>query len=322
MPGSGLIERSPTIGFLAFSAVFCDIVAPSQFGGPPVNHDKLIVPHDAKIKLKDYDPDDTGPFKQKEDALAKLGDDIETLADLQDVLYAQNTYAVLLIFQAMDAAGKDGTIKHVMSGVNPQGCQVFSFKAPSSEELDHDYLWRCMKALPERGRIGIFNRSYYEEVLVAKVHPQILERQQLPDEAKVDDIWKYRYREINNFEEYLVRNGIFILKFFLNVSKKVQKERFLERLTNPEKNWKFSLTDAKERAYWNQYMDAYEDMLNNTSTRHAPWHVVPADHKWFTRAAVADIIVKKLASLNLKYPAVTEEHRRELQTAKEMLEKE
>jgi PPK2 family polyphosphate:nucleotide phosphotransferase len=287
-----------------------------------MNHDAFLVPPGGNIRLKSYDPDDTGPFKQKEDALAKLEDDIERLAELQDVLYAQNTYALLLVFQAMDAAGKDGTIKHVMSGVNPQGCQVYSFKAPSSEELDHDYLWRCMKALPERGRIGIFNRSYYEEVLVAKVHPEIIARQQLPEEGKGDGIWKRRYDEINNFEEYLVRNGIVVLKFFLNVSKKVQKQRFLERLTNPDKNWKFSLADAKERAFWNDYMDAYEDMVNHTSTRHAPWYIVPADHKWFTRAAVADIIVRKLESLDLKYPVVTEDHRKELQAARQMLEQE
>ena len=287
-----------------------------------MNHDQFLVPPDKKIKLEDYDPDDTGPFKQKEDAVAKLQDDIEQLAELQDVLYAQNTYAILLIFQAMDAAGKDGTIKHVMSGVNPQGCQVFSFKAPSSEELDHDYLWRCMKALPERGRIGIFNRSYYEEVLVAKVHPEIIQRQQLPEETKNDDLWKRRYEEIKSFEEYLSHNGVVILKFFLNVSKKEQKERFLERLNNPDKNWKFSLADAKERGFWESYMEAYEDMLNHTSTGHAPWYVIPADHKWFTRTAVADIIVKTLKSLDLKYPTVSADHRSELQAAKEMLEKE
>jgi PPK2 family polyphosphate:nucleotide phosphotransferase len=287
-----------------------------------MNHDHLIVPPDSKIALHDYDPDDTRPFKEKDDALEKLRDDIERLADLQDVLYAQNTYALLLVFQAMDAAGKDGTIKHVMSGVNPQGCQVYSFKAPSYEELDHDYLWRCTKALPERGRIGIFNRSYYEEVLVAKVHPDILSRQQLPEADMNEDIWKNRYREINHFEEYLVRNGIVVLKFFLNVSKKEQKRRFMERLDNPDKNWKFSLGDAKERAHWDRYMDAYEAMLNHTSTRHAPWHVIPADHKWYTRAAVADIIVKKLESLRLAYPVVTDEHRRELKAAREMLENE
>ncbi|MBI5648784.1 MAG: polyphosphate kinase 2 family protein [Ignavibacteriae bacterium] len=284
-----------------------------------MDHSPYLVPHDEKRKLKDFDPDFTGHFTEKEEALGKLREDIEELATLQDVLYAQNTYAMLLIFQAMDAAGKDGTIKHVMSGVNPQGCQVYSFKAPSAEELDHDYLWRCMKALPERGRIGIFNRSYYEEVLVTRVHPEIIDRQQLPAEAKKGDVWKRRYEEINNIEEYLVRNGIVILKFFLNVSKKEQKKRFLERLQRPEKNWKFSINDAKERQHWDAYMDAYEAMLNATSTKHAPWYVIPADHKWFTRAAVADIIVRRLRDLDLSYPEVDELHRAELRKAEEML---
>ena len=287
-----------------------------------MNPSKFIVPSGAGIRLKDFDPEDTGEFKSKEDAVEKLSTDIADLANMQDILYAQNTYALLLIFQAMDAAGKDGTIKHVMSGVNPQGCQVFSFKAPSPEELDHDYLWRCTKALPERGRIGIFNRSYYEEVLVARVHPEILERQQLPKEAKGGSVWKRRYKEINNFEEYLVSNGIIVLKFFLNVSKKEQKRRFLERLTKAEKHWKFSLTDAKERGHWADYMDAYERMLEATSTVHAPWHVVPADHKWFTRAAVADIIVKKLRSLDLRHPEIDDVQREELRKAKAMLEAE
>ena len=284
-----------------------------------MDHDPFLVPYDEKRKLRDFDPDDTGSFKTKEEALGKLQDDIEELANLQDVLYAPNTYALLLIFQAMDAAGKDGTIKHVMSGVNPQGCQVYSFKAPSAEELDHDYLWRCMKALPERGRIGIFNRSYYEEVLVTRVHPEIIERQQLPADAKKGDVYGRRYEEINNFEEYLVRNGIAILKFYLNVSKKEQKKRFLERLQRPEKNWKFSINDAKERMHWKEYMDAYEAMMNATSTKHAPWYVIPADHKWFTRAAVADIVVKKLRSLDLRYPEVSEAHLTELRAAEAML---
>jgi PPK2 family polyphosphate:nucleotide phosphotransferase len=287
-----------------------------------MNHEPFIVPPGGKIKLKNFDPDFTGDFKSKDDALEKLEGDIKELAQQQDVLYAQNIYSVLLIFQAMDAAGKDGTIKHVMSGVNPQGCQVYSFKAPSPEELDHDYLWRCMKSLPERGRIGIFNRSYYEEVLITRVHPKILDAQQLPKKAKSGDVWKNRYSEINGFEEYLVRNGIVVLKFFLNVSKKTQKERFLERLNNPEKNWKFSVNDAKERTYWDGYMDAYESMLEHTSTEWAPWYVIPADHKWFTRAAVADIIVKKLRTLDLRYPEVNEEHLKELQEARRMLESE
>ena len=288
-----------------------------------MNHDNLIVPPGKKIKLKDYAPDFTGKFKSKEEAQEKLQADIEKLAELQDVLYAQDTYALLLIFQAMDAAGKDGIIKHVMSGVNPQGCQVFAFKAPSSEELDHDYLWRNMKALPERGRIGIFNRSYYEEVLVVRVHPEILNGQRIPKEEKdVKGIWKKRFEDINNFERYLTRNGIVILKFFLNVSKKEQKERFLERIDTPEKNWKFAAADVKERGHWDEYMNAYEEMFNNTSTEWAPWYIIPADHKWFTRAAVADVIVAKLKSLDLKYPVVSDERKQELLKAKAMLESE
>jgi PPK2 family polyphosphate:nucleotide phosphotransferase len=286
-----------------------------------MNHEHLIVPPGKKITLKDFDPDFTGKFKTKDEAQEKLQADIERLAALQDVLYAQDTYALLLIFQAMDAAGKDGIIKHVMSGVNPQGCQVFSFKAPSSEELDHDYLWRSMKALPERGRIGIFNRSYYEEVLVVRVHPEILNGQRIPKEEKdAKNIWQKRFEDINNFERYLSRNGIVILKFFLNVSKKEQKKRFLERIDTPEKNWKFSAADVKERGHWNEYMNAYEDAFNHTSTEWAPWYIIPADHKWFTRAAVADIIVAKLQSLDLKYPTVGEERKQELLKAKEMLE--
>jgi PPK2 family polyphosphate:nucleotide phosphotransferase len=288
-----------------------------------MNHENFIVPPGKKITLKDFDPDFTGKFKTKDEAQEKLRADIEKLAALQDVLYAQDTYALLLIFQAMDAAGKDGIIKHVMSGVNPQGCQVFSFKAPSSEELDHDYLWRSMKALPERGRIGIFNRSYYEEVLVVRVHPEILDGQRIPKEEKDGkNIWQKRFEDINNFERYLSRNGIVILKFFLNVSKKEQKKRFLERIDTPEKNWKFSAADVKERGHWNEYMNAYEDAFNHTSTEWAPWYIIPADHKWFTRAAVADVIVAKLKSLDLKYPTVSEERKQELLKAKEMLENE
>jgi PPK2 family polyphosphate:nucleotide phosphotransferase len=240
---------------------------------------------------------------------------------LQDVLYAQDTYALLLIFQAMDAAGKDGIIKHIMSGVNPQGCQVYSFKTPSQEELDHDFLWRNMKALPERGRIGIFNRSYYEEVLIVRVHPEILDGQRLPKKEKKDtDLWKHRYEDINSVEQYLTRNGIVILKFFLNVSKKEQKKRFLERIDAPEKNWKFSFGDIKERERWNDYMDAYEDMLNATSTEWAPWYVIPADKKWFTRVAVADIVSNKLKSLNLRYPEISDTRRKELLEARKLLE--
>ena len=287
-----------------------------------MNHEPFIVPPGKKIKLKDYDPAFTGNFQSKDEALVKLQEDVRRLAKYQDVLYAQNTYALLIIFQAMDAAGKDGAIEHVMSGVNPQGCQVFSFKQPSSEELDHDYLWRSSKALPERGRIGIFNRSYYEEVLIVRVHPEILNLQQLPLELREKNIWKRRFDEINNFEHYLVNNGIVVIKFFLNVSKEEQKSRFLKRIVTPEKNWKFSLGDAKERGHWDQYMEAYEDMFNHTSTKHAPWHIIPADHKWFTRAAVADVIITKLKSLKLSYPTVSEEHRQELLKAKEVLESE
>jgi PPK2 family polyphosphate:nucleotide phosphotransferase len=221
----------------------------------------------------------------------------------------------------MDAAGKDGTIKHVMSGVNPQGTQVFSFKAPSAEELDHDYLWRCYKALPERGRIGIFNRSYYEEVLVVRVHPEILKSSQLPQEA-FKGIWKTRFEQINNFERYLVQNGVHVLKFYLNVSKEEQRRRFLARIDRPEKNWKFSLNDAKERGHWDDYMKAYEDVFNRTSTKWAPWYVIPADHKWFARVAVADIIADKLKSLRLRYPVVSEAHKQELLLAKEALDNE
>ena len=293
----------------------------------PSNYDKLqemlVVPPGKKINLKkDYDPGATGDLVKKKDAQELLADGILQLAELQNMLYAQNTYALLIIFQAMDAAGKDGVIKHVMSGVNPQGTQVYSFKAPSAEELDHTYLWRNFKSLPERGRIGIFNRSYYEEVLVVRVHPEILERQQLPSELQGKDIWKRRFQEINNFEEYLVDNGTIVLKFFLNVSKEEQKKRFLERIDLPEKNWKFSTFDVKERGHWAEYQAAYEDMLNYTSTKHAPWYVLPADHKWFTRLAVGAVILRTLRDLKLAYPTIDEAQKQELLKAKEMLESE
>lgn len=288
-----------------------------------MNHDAFIVPPGSKISLKkNYDPAYKTDFYQKVDALTKLKSDIERLANYQNILYAQNTYALLIIFQAMDAAGKDSTIKHVMSGVNPQGFQVFSFKGPSAEELDHDYLWRTTKALPERGRIGIFNRSYYEEVLVVRVHPEMLKKQQLPKFPSGNQIWKQRFQEINNLEKYLVDNGVIILKFFLNVSKSEQKKRFLQRIEFPEKNWKFSANDVRERAFWNDYMDAYEEVFNQTSTKWAPWYIVPADRKWFTRLVVADIICTKLEELNLKYPTVTEEHKQQLLEAKRILEQE
>ena len=282
----------------------------------------MLVPHGRKIRLKrDYDPGFTVKMSKAE-AEEALQKGIQEIADLQDRLYAQDTYALLIIFQALDAAGKDGTIKHVMSGINPQGCQVSSFKAPSNEELDHDYLWRSVKALPQRGRIGIFNRSYYEEVLVARVHPEILEKQKLPRECKGKDIWRRRFEEINNFERFLADNGTVVLKFFLNVSKKEQKKRFLERLEQPEKNWKFSANDAKERAYWGDYMDAYEDMFNHTSTKWAPWVIVPADNKWFTRLVVGYGIYRTLDRLNLQYPKVSDAQRQELQKAREVLENE
>ncbi len=288
-----------------------------------MNHDVFIVPPDSKISLKkDYDPAYKTDYHVKTDAVMKLQADIERIANYQNILYAQNTYALLIIFQAMDAAGKDSTIKHVMSGVNPQGFQVFSFKGPSAEELDHDYLWRTSKALPERGRIGIFNRSYYEEVLVVRVHPEILKKQQLPKFPQGNQIWEQRFQEINNFEKYLVDNGVIILKFFLNVSKSEQKKRFLQRIESPEKHWKFSDSDVRERAFWNDYMNAYEEVFNHTSTKWAPWYIIPADRKWFTRLVVANIICTKLEELNLKYPKVIEEHKRQLLEAKRILEQE
>jgi len=274
-----------------------------------------------KFRLEDIDPGDTLGYGSEDKPQAKeaLAMGIEALAELQDMLYAQDRWAVLLIFQAMDAAGKDGTIKHVMSGVNPQGCQVFSFKAPSAEDLDHDFLWRCMKNLPERGRIGIFNRSYYEETLVVRIHRDFLAKQTLPPTLVTKKIWKERFQDIRNFERYLTRNGVVIRKFFLHVSKDEQKRRFLERLENPEKNWKFSVNDIRERAFWNDYMKAYEDMIRNTSTPEAPWYVVPADNKWFTRVVVAAAVVDALGSLDLHYPKVGKEKRKELAAAKQTL---
>jgi PPK2 family polyphosphate:nucleotide phosphotransferase len=280
--------------------------------------DKLTVPPDRKISLKDYRTDWTGRLK-KDDAPQILIDGVKKLSLQQEMLYAQDTHAVLLIFQAMDAAGKDGTIKHVMSGINPQGCEVYSFKAPSAEERDHGYLWRSSKALPERGRIGIHNRSYYEEVLVARVHPEVLANQQLPEECKGKGIWRDRFRQINEFERYLVENGTIPIKFFLHVSKQVQKRRFLRRIDLPEKNWKFSVNDAKERLLWKDYMKAYEDAFSHTSTECAPWYIVPADNKWFTRVAVAEIIIRRLEKLKLSFPKVTKEHKQDLLKAKKLL---
>ncbi len=288
--------------------------------------EKLIYPPDKKKKLKDFDPDYTGKFKSKEEAEEKLKKSAKKLAELQDMLYAHDKYSLLLVFQAMDAAGKDGTIKSVMYGVNPQGCQVKSFKAPSSEELDHDFMWRSMKALPERGNIGIFNRSYYEEVLITKIHPEILIGQKLPnlpkDVLKDKKFWEDRYKDINHFEKYLSNNGTVILKFFLNVSKDVQKQRFLDRINDHTKNWKFTINDINERQYWDKYMEAYEDILQETSTEWAPWYVIPADKKWFMRAAVSDIMISTLESLGLSYPEVSEAKKKDLQKAKEMLENE
>jgi len=273
------------------------------------------------FRLKGIDPADTLDFDSEDKPRAReaLVAGVEALAELQDKLYAQDRWAVLLIFQAMDAAGKDGTIKHVMSGVNPQGCQVFSFKAPTSEDLDHDYLWRCMKCLPQRGCIGIFNRSYYEETLVVRVHPELLERQKLPEERITKDIWKERYQDIRSFERYLTRNGILIRKFFLHVSKKEQKRRFLERLEKPDKNWKFSGSDIRERECWDAYMEAYEDTIRATASSDAPWYVVPADNKWFTRAVVAAAVIEALAGLDLRYPKVGKQQRKELAAATEAL---
>jgi PPK2 family polyphosphate:nucleotide phosphotransferase len=286
-----------------------------------MNHENFIVPPDKGVSLKDMDPGFTGKFGEKKDAAGKLEDDLGKLGELQAVLYAQGLNSVLIILQAMDAAGKDSVVKHVMTGLNPQGVTVTSFKVPSAEEMRHDFLWRCVKALPERGQIGIFNRSYYEETLIVRVHPEILEGQLLPPELRGKDIWKHRFDDINTFERHLTRNGTAVLKFFLHVSEKEQKKRFLERLDTPQKNWKFSYADLKERALWGDYMKAYEEMVNHTSTEWAPWYVVPADHKWFTRMVIADVIVNCLQSMNLAYPSLTEEHKKELEAARKELEK-
>jgi PPK2 family polyphosphate:nucleotide phosphotransferase len=286
-----------------------------------MNGHNTIVPPGKKIDLKDYDPADTGKFSDKAEAQAKLAAGILELSEYQNKLYADNRRSVLIIFQAMDAAGKDSTIKHVMSGVNPQGCQVFSFQAPSVEELDHDYLWRIHKSLPERGRIGIFNRSYYEEVLVARVHPELLTAQQLPD-LDPKNIWEQRFGEINDFERYLANNGTIIIKFFLHVSKAEQKRRFLDRIDSPAKNWKFSAADIQERARWDDYQAAYTDMFHHTSTELAPWYIIPADRKWYTRLVVADIICDRFKQLDLTYPQIDSEQRSQLLAAKQMLEQE
>jgi len=280
---------------------------------------KFCVENGKHFKLKDFDPADTAHWKSKEHAAEALQDGIQRMAELQDKLYAQDSWAVLLIFQAMDAAGKDGIIKHVMSGVNPQGCQVYSFKAPSDLELQHDFLWRTTRDLPERGHIGIFNRSYYEEVLVVRVHPEILQSQKTPRQLCGKNIWEERFEDIRSFERHMARSGTVIRKFFLNVSKKEQKKRFLERLEEPEKNWKFSASDIRERKYWDDYQKAYEEMIGNTATERAPWYVVPADNKWFTRLVVSSVIVETLEALQLGYPKVDEAKKKELEAAKAVL---
>jgi PPK2 family polyphosphate:nucleotide phosphotransferase len=292
------------------------------------NARKLIEPYritdGSKFRLKDFDPADTGGYDEqhKERAQEALQNGIESLVRLQDMLYAQDRWALLAIFQAMDAAGKDGAIKHVMSGVNPAGCQVASFKVPSPQELDHDYLWRCQRELPERGRIGIFNRSYYEEVLVVRVHPELLEKEKLAPELLKGDVWERRYEDIGNFERHLARNGTAIVKFFLHVSRDEQRRRFLQRIDEPAKQWKFSAADIAERAKWKQYMQAYEDMIRATASEHAPWIVVPSDHKWFTRIVVAAAMVDALESLDLAYPTLSEAQQAELAKVKRALEAE
>jgi PPK2 family polyphosphate:nucleotide phosphotransferase len=286
----------------------------------------ILAPPGETISLKDYDTAYCGDYKDKGDAKEKLEDDIKKMQDLQYRIYAENRHSLLIVLQAADAAGKDGAIKHVMSGINPQGTQVFSFKQPSQEELDHDFLWRCNKALPERGRIGIFNRSHYEEVLVVKVHPEYLLQQNLPGIFSVEDVtpefWQSRYEQINNFEKHLYDSGTTVVKFFLHLSKEEQKERFLARIDDEDKNWKFSKADISERGYWDQYNKAYEDMLSATSTKHAPWYIIPADKKWFSRTAIGDIIVRTLQKMDPQIPEVNEEDKARLQEIKMKLEEE
>lgn len=275
------------------------------------------------FRLKDFDPADTLGIKvpEKAEAAQALQEGVAEIARLQDMLYAQDQWGVLLIFQAMDAAGKDGTIKHVLSGVNPQGCEVHAFKAPSSEELDHDFLWRCSRRVPERGRLGIFNRSYYEETLVVRVHPELLAREKLPPRLVTKDLWKERFQDIRHFERYLSRNGIVVRKFYLNLSKQEQKRRFLQRLEDPTKYWKYSAADTSERKRWDEYMQAYEDAIRHTATDEAPWYVVPADNKWFARMIVSSVVVETLSSLDLKYPEVDKVRLAELAAARQILQK-
>jgi PPK2 family polyphosphate:nucleotide phosphotransferase len=272
-----------------------------------------------EFRLKDYETNDTGDVKDKQHSQRIIDNRAGLLNNLQEKLYAQDRWAMLLIFQAMDAAGKDAVIKHVMSGVNPQGCEVHSFKAPSTEELEHDYLWRAHSRVPERGKIGIFNRSYYEEVLVVRVHPSILRDQKLPEPLVTKHIWEQRFEDINAFEQYLARNGVVIRKFFLHVSKKEQKKRFLERLEDAKKNWKFSMADVKERGYWKDYQEAYEEMIQNTATKHAPWYVVPADNKWYTHLIVASAVITALEERDLSFPEVDKEKKKELDTVRDSL---
>ena len=272
-----------------------------------------------KFRLKDYDPADTNGLKDKKEGKKTLEHGVQLLSDFQEKLYAQDRWSLLMIFQGMDAAGKDGAIKHVMSGINPEGCDVTSFKTPSHEELAHDYLWRAHKAVPQRGKIGIFNRSYYEEVLVVRVHPDLLTPQQLPKEVVGKDIWEQRYDDIKSFEKYLARNGTVVMKFFLHLSKSEQKKRFLQRLEMPQKNWKFSMADIEERAFWKDYQKAYEEMIQNTASKHAPWHIIPADNKWFARLAVAGAIIDRLHGLDLQYPEVDPAKKKELAQIREAL---
>jgi PPK2 family polyphosphate:nucleotide phosphotransferase len=283
-----------------------------------------VVSDGSRFRLKDHDPGDTHHLNSQDKPEAKkyLEQGVKILSELQEVLYAQGEWGLLLIFQAMDAAGKDGTIKHVMSGVNPQGVDVFSFKAPSSEDLAHDYLWRNMRYLPARGKIGIFNRSYYEETLIVRVHPQLLDKQRIPDIFRGDHFWRHRFEDINALERYLTRNGIAVRKFFLNVSRKEQKKRFMERLTNSDKNWKFSVSDVKERQFWDDYQKVYEKTIRNTATEQAPWIVVPADNKWFSRLLVVACVVDALQELKLKYPTLSDSQLAELKEARRQLEKE
>lgn len=285
--------------------------------------EKFRVAEGSKVVLADHPTDFTGDYTDKKQAKKDLEKNVDRIRKLQDVLYAEDRQALLIVFQAMDAAGKDGAIKNVMSGVNPQGVHVVSFKQPSDEELSHDFLWRCAKNLPERGKIGIFNRSHYEEVLVVRVHPKILESQHLSREIKNDpDFWQRRFAQIRNFESGLADNGTRVVKFFLNVSKEEQKQRFLDRIEEEDKNWKFSMGDVRERGYWDDYMHAYTEAIENTSTEKAPWYIIPADKKWFTRLAVSEVIVKTLEAMDPQYPEVTDEHKSELAEAKKMLESE